>query len=219
MGQTTGQATFADLVDTGECPGESDEHMKMKSIAYARLEHDFPDATVELESGIDGRIADVLLTFDTPWEPYGKGIAIEAQYRNQGKDIEAVTDHYLQRDYSVAWLNEDDFSEYDVDLSGILAVWPYALPSRSDMEGYPEVIRWLWQEKSPSVSVEIPIPGEYWASFDKSDEWVTVAQQDLRRKGRAWATVSRSPTGQLTLQLGKKDWGWDGDTHRVTVQL
>lgn len=219
MGQTAGQATFADLVNVGECPGESDEHMKMKSIAYARLEHDFPDATVELESGIDGRIADVLLTFDTPREPYGKGIAIEAQYRNQGKDIEAVTDHYLQRDYSVAWLDEDDFSEYDVDLSGILSVWPYALPLRSNMEGYPEVIRWLWQEKSPSVSVEIPIPGEYWASFDKSDEWVTVAQQDLRRKGRAWATVSRSPTGQLTLQLGKKDWGWDGDTHRVTVQL
>lgn len=216
---TTGQATFADLGKAGECPGESDEHMKMKSIAYARLDHDFPDATVELESGIDGRIADVILTFDTPRKPYGRGIAIEAQYRNTGKDIEAVTDHYLQRDYSVAWLDEDDFSEYDVDLSEILTVWPYALPVRTDTEGYPEVIRWLWQEKSPIVSLEIPIPGEYWASFDKSDEWVTVAQRNLRRKGRAWATISRSPTGQLTLQLGKKDWGWNGDTHRVTVQL
>ncbi|WP_235168441.1 hypothetical protein [Halobacterium salinarum] len=158
-----------------------------------------------MESDIDGRIADVLLTFDTPREPYRKGIAIEAQYWNQGKDIEAVTDYYLQHDYSVAWLDEDDFSEYDVDLSGILTVCPYALPSRSDTEGYPEVIRWLWQETSPSVSLEIPIPGEYWTSFDKSDEWVTVAQQDLRRKGRAWATVSRAPTGQLTLQLGKKN--------------
>jgi hypothetical protein len=144
---------------------------------------------------------------------------IEAQYRNLGKDIEAVSDHYLQRDYSVGWLDEDDFSQYDVDISGILTVWPYALPDRTGREGYPAITRWLWQEQSPVVSLEIPIPGEYWASFDKSEEWVTVAQRDLRKKGRAWATISRSPTGQLTLQFGKKEWGWNGDTHRVTVQL
>ena len=55
--------------------------------------------------------------------------------------------------------------------------------------------------------------------FDRSDEWVTVAQRYLRQRGRAWATISRSPTGHLTLQLGKKDWGWNADSHRVTIQL
>ncbi|WP_233562816.1 hypothetical protein [Haloarcula sp. Atlit-120R] len=215
----SGQVTFDDLATTGECPGESDEHLKMKSIAYARLEHDFPDATVELESGVGDRIADVLVTFNEPCHPYGKGIAVEAQYRNHGKDIEAVTEHYLDREYSVAWLDEADFTEYDVDLSGMLTVWPYAFPSRTGTEGYPDVTRWLWQEKSVSVSMEVPIPGEFWASFDKSGEWVTVAQRRIRKKGRAWVTISRSPTGNLTFQLGKKDWGWNADTHRVTVQL
>jgi len=215
----SGQMTFDDLETSGECPGESDEHLKMKSIAYARLEYDFPDATIELESSVSDRIADVLLTFDDPRHPYGKGIAVEVQYRNHGKDIEAVTEHYLDREYSVAWLEEADFSEYDVDFSEILTVWPHALPTRTGTEGYPAVIRWLWQEKSPSVSVEIPIPGEYWASFDKSGEWVPVVHRKLRHRGRAWVTVSRSPTQQLTFQLGKKGRGWNPETERVTVQV
>jgi len=214
-----GQATFDDLGSAGECPGESDEHLKMKSIAYARLEHDFPEETVELESGVDGRIADVLLSFNEPQAPYGNGIAVEAQHRNEGKDIEETTDHYLERGYSVAWLYEDDFSGYDVDLSGLLTVWPCALPDRSGLEGYSDTIRWLRQEKPPSVKLEIPIPGEYWASFDKSGEWVTVAQRYLRQRGRAWVMISRSPDHHLTLQIGKKEWGYRGDTHRVTVQL
>lgn len=215
----TGQVTFGDLEASGKCPGESDEHAKMKSIAYARLQHDFPDATVELESGVGDRIADVLVTFDQPRAPYGRGIAVEAQYRNHGKDIDGVTDHYLDRGFSVVWPDEDDFSEYDVDLSEIVTVWPCALPTRTGAEGYPDAIRWLWQEQSPPVPMEIPIPGEYWASFDKSGEWVVVTQRKLRRSGRASATVSRSPTGQLTLQLGKKGRGWSEEPHHVTVQL
>lgn len=217
--RVSGQTTLADLNRPGVCPGESDEHQKMKSIAYARLEHDFPDASVELESGVETRIADVLVTFDEPRPPYGRGIAVEAQYRNHGKDIEAVTEHYLERGFSVVWLEEDDFTSHDVDLSGILTVWPYALPDRVGTKGYPDVIQWLWQEKFPRVEVEVPIPAEYWISFDKSGEWVTVAQCHLRRRGRAWTTISRSPTGHLTLQLGKKEFGWNADSHRVTVQL
>ncbi|WP_244510061.1 hypothetical protein [Halogranum gelatinilyticum] len=159
------------------------------------------------------------MTFDEPQSPYGRGIAVEAQYRNHGKDIETVTEHYLERGFSVVWLEEDDFTSHDVDLSGILTVWPYALPDRVGTEGYSDVIRWLWQDKSPRVVMEIPIPADYWASFDKSGEWITVAQCRLRRRGRAWATVSRSPTGHLTFQLGKKEFGWNADSHRVTVQV
>lgn len=112
-----GQTALTDLTIGQDCPGESDEHLKMKSIAFARLEFDFPDATVELESSVDNRIADVLVTFDDPREPYGNGIAVEVQYRNRGKDIESVTDHYLERGYSVAWLDEVDFSENVVRLA------------------------------------------------------------------------------------------------------
>lgn len=214
-----GQGTLDDWTATGKCPGESDIHLKMKSIAYARLEYDFPDATVELESGLDGRIADVLLTFPEPRSPYGKGIAIEAQYRNEGKDIDTVTTHYLDRGYSVAWVYEDDFTSYDVDLSGMLTLWPYALPDRSGFEGYSDIIRWLKQDKSVSVELEIPIPAEYWASFDKSGEWVTIAKRDLRHQGRAWLILSRTPDGHFVLQLGKKDWGYGGETHRLSVEI
>lgn len=214
---TTGQSSLTDHV--GVCPGESDEHAKMKSISYAKLVDKFPDADVQLEKGVDGRIADVLLEFASPREPYGNGIAVEVQYRNVGKDIEEVTAHYLERGYSVIWLEEEDFDKHDVDLSGILTLWPYAVPARVGTEGYDDVIRWLLQPKSPSVELEIPIPAEYWMEFNRSDDWVTVAQRYLRQRGRAWATISRSPTGHLTLQLGKKDWGWNADSHRVTIQL
>jgi len=60
-------------------------HHKMKAIAYARLENDYPEATIELESNLEGRIPDVLLEFPEPCSPYGKGIAVEAQYQNKGK--------------------------------------------------------------------------------------------------------------------------------------
>lgn len=95
MKSKTGQATFDHLETVGECPGESDEHMTLKSIAYARLNHDFPDAAVELESGVDGRIADVLLTFDEPRAPYGKGFAVEAQYE--------ITERILRVSRSTTW--------------------------------------------------------------------------------------------------------------------
>jgi len=121
----------------GGCSGESEMHHKMKAIAYARLENDYPEATIELESNLEGRIPDVLLEFPEPCSPYGKGIAVEAQYQNKGKDKAAVVEHYLDREYSVAWLEEDAFSTHDVDLSGILSVWPYALPDRYETEGIP----------------------------------------------------------------------------------
>ncbi len=214
---SVGQTELSDHM--GICPGESDEHAKMKSISYAKLVDEFPDADVQLEKGVGQRIADVLLEFESPREPYGKGIAVEVQYRNAGKDIGEVTEHYLEQGYSIVWLEEDNFDKHDVDISGLLTVWPYAIPNRNETEGYDDVIRWLLQPKSPSIELEIPIPAEYWMEFDKSGEWVTVAQRYLRRRGRAWATISRSPTGHLTLQLGKKDWGWNADTHRITIQL
>jgi len=199
----------------GDCPGESEIHHKMKAIAYARLENDYPEATIELESNLEGRIPDVLLEFPEPCDPYGKGIAVEAQYRNKGKDKEAVVGHYLDREYSVAWLEEDDFTTHDVDLSGILSVWPYVLPDRLGTEEYPDVTRWLWQEKNPTVEIEVPIPADYWMSFDKSGEWVTIAEKNIKRRGSA--RISRTPDGHLTFSLGKaKSWG---ESESLSVQV
>ncbi len=200
--------------ESGDCPGESKIHHKMKAIAYARLEEDFPDADLELEGHVEGRFADVLLTFPEPRAPYGKGIAVEAQYRNKGKDTEEVTEHYFEHSYSVAWLEEDDFSTHDVDLSGVLTLWPNAIPRRTGTEGYPGVIRWLWQDKNSRVELEISIPAEYWASFDKAGEWVTAAERDLKRMGSA--RISKSPNGTLIFGLSKADWG-DNESMGVRV--
>ena len=190
---------------SSDCPGESDVHHKMKAIAYARLEEDFPNAEIELEGHLQGRFADVLLTFPEPQAPYGKGIAVEAQYQNKGKDIEGVTEHYFEHSYSVAWLEEDDFSTHNVDLSRILTLWPYAIPDRRGTEGYSGVIRWLWQDKRASVELEVPLPEEYWASKDKTGEWVTVAERDIKTMGSA--RISKSPNETLIFGLSKADWG------------
>lgn len=204
-----------------DCPGESDIHLKMKSIAYARLEEDYPDARIELEGHVNGRFADVLLTFPEPRAPYGKGIAVEAQYKNKGKDVEGVTEHYFENSYSVAWVEEEDFTNHDVDLSGTLTLWPHALPDRTGMDGYPATTRWLWQEKNAPVVREIPIPGEYWASFDESDDWTVIAERDL--KGRTYSELPadiqlvKSPTGVITMRISKATS--DGGGEGVTLQV
>lgn len=184
-----------------DCPGESETHHKMKSIAYARLEEDFPDADLELEGHIDGRFADVLLTFPEPRAPYGNGIAVEAQYRNKGKNIEGVTQHYFDHSYSVAWLEEDDFSSHDVDLSGILTLWPHALPDYHGLAGYPAVIQELRTMERSVAQIEIPIPGEFWASLGRPGEWITIAERNVR--SRASVRIAKSPTGTIVFGLSK----------------
>jgi hypothetical protein len=173
----------------------------MKTISYARLEEYFPNADLELEGHLNGRFADVLLTFPEPRSPYGKGIAVEVQYRNKGKDIEAVTEHYFQHSYSVAWLEKEDFMAHDVDLSGILTLWPNALPDRRGMVGYSDVIQSLWKESNPPVEREIPIPGEYWASSNQSDDWILISEERL--KHRAELQLLKYSTDSIIFGLGK----------------
>jgi len=187
----------------------------MKTIAYSRLKNDYPNAAIQLETGLNGRVPDVRLDFPEPRPPYGKGIVVEAQYKNKGKDKDAVVKHYLDHSYSVAWLEEDDFTTHDVDLSKIITVWPHALPDRYGRDGYPTITQWLWQEHQPSVELEIPIPGKYWASFDKTGEWVTIAEKNLKRRGSA--RISRSPNGNLTFSLGKATSFGKSDSLSVQV--
>lgn len=205
---------------TADCPGESDAHLRMKSIAFSRLEHDFPDATVELEKRVGKHRADVLLEFDNPQAPYGKGIAVEVQYENRGKDIDTVDQYYLEHGYSAVWLYEHHFSGRDVDLSGMRTVWPHAIPLVQGTAGYPDVVRWLWQEKSPSVELDLTLPDEFWESHKQgADEWLPVVKREVRWRGRAWAQVSLSPTRDFVLELSKTGRTYGSDIESVQVQL
>lgn len=108
---------------TEDCPGESKEHLRMKSIAYQKLSHTYPDSEIYLEEKIGDRRADVLVRFPTPKEKLGKGIAVEVQYKNDSKDITKTDQDYYTRGYSVLWLSQQHYSEKDVSVDHIQPVW------------------------------------------------------------------------------------------------
>lgn len=98
--------------------GESDTHRTMKSIALSKLKHTYPSySDTDLDTvTIGSHEPDATLWFDEPHSELGKGVVAEAQYRNKGKDKEAVTEDYLDDGFSVYWLPERMFSKSDVEL-------------------------------------------------------------------------------------------------------
>ncbi|MFP4627323.1 MAG: hypothetical protein ACLFNI_12145 [Natronomonas sp.] len=97
--------------------GESDIHRRLKSIVLSKLKHVFTVADAGVEKTIGENVADVYATFEDRDEKYGQGIVFEAQYRNEGKDIESTTRNYLKEDYSVCWIEPDDIDGMDIELS------------------------------------------------------------------------------------------------------
>ena len=88
----------------------------MKAIAAAKLQHRYDVGEIGLslenidvddEKKIGENIANVRAVLSSPHQKYGKGFAIEVQYRNETKDIEDVTENYLKHGYSVIWLYEE----------------------------------------------------------------------------------------------------------------
>ncbi|MFC7116732.1 hypothetical protein ACFQH2_19750 [Natronoarchaeum sp. GCM10025703] len=122
----------------------------------------WPDATVQLEQRVADRRADVLVVFAKSHHRYGNGIAIEAQYKHEDKDSEAVEADFQSNRYSVLWLHEEQYHGKDVDLdAGDWAIWwANAVPDRAQWNGYHGIIHWLWQEQRPSVELDIPFPSE-----------------------------------------------------------
>jgi len=111
---------------TGDCSGgESDPHKKMKSIAISTLRNQFPDHvrcepevtldTATTDTLPDTRRADALVEFANSNLYYGKGVIIEIQYRNHGKDLFAATHDYLTLGYSVYWASKPDFDNERLD--------------------------------------------------------------------------------------------------------
>ncbi|WP_238476976.1 competence protein CoiA family protein [Natranaeroarchaeum sulfidigenes] len=117
------------------CNGESSLHLRMKSIAVEKLTDEYPNASIRVEFVTDDvpRRADVFVEFEQPQFPFGKGIAVEVQYRNDQKDLTETTVSYLTADISVIWLFEENYvgtrPEYeDVELPDPIPVWPYSVP-------------------------------------------------------------------------------------------
>lgn len=100
--------------------GESEEHIRMKNSAAVCLAAAFhhkqakpPANEVPLAapaSDKERRSADALIFFDEWDEQLGRGVAMEVQYKNKGKDKQAVRKDYDRQGISVVWVTPDDFN-------------------------------------------------------------------------------------------------------------
>lgn len=151
-----------------DCNGESDDHRRMKLIAFSKLQTEYSHATIELEASVEDRRADVLVSFSDPRQPVGHGIAVEVQHRNNSKNLLATDQDYYDAGFSVLWLSEQHYSGYNVDLGSIQPVWPCALPRLRGYDGLSWPVDAI--ETRPSVELTIPFP----------DEILTEYEQELR---------------------------------------
>lgn len=205
----------------GDCPGESNAHFKMKTIAHYYLEDLFPMAEVEEEVGIAGRyIADVLAEFPKPMKPFGKGLAVEVQHKNKGKDIRGTSQAYLRAGHSIYWAYQSDFDGHQLDFVEKRArlVWPDAVPAEHHWSGYHEDVKALYENDffSPP-EVEVNFPQEYWLAHDievasprhgdLQTDWRLVDETWVRSQGRyiEWLTINQAPNDLTFLELWKKD--------------
>ena len=144
--------------------GESDTHKLMKYVVSRRLNRMYQHGTVEREKSIPdtNRIGDVVVTFDEPFAEFGRGLVAEVQYRNDSKDIEAVTQDVLQAGYSIYWIGESHFSEdYEsVEFPEMITPWPNSVPESAEWSGIEPVLKEL-EEIDPSCPVDVKFPPEY----------------------------------------------------------
>jgi len=150
--------------------GESDEHRLMKYVVTRRLMRMFSDATVEREVELPGtdRRGDVVVMFEDSRQEFGRGIVAEVQHKHESKDVELVTQEYLNAGFSVWWLNTEQFGAHfeDVDLPEPETVWPNAVPPASDWSGVEQPVNNLSSFGSRHT-FEAKMPPEF--IFDHKD--------------------------------------------------
>lgn len=145
----------------GMCSGgESDIHKMMKYVVSRRFRRMFDHGEVQREKSIPetDRIADVAISFESPIGNFGNGVIGEVQYRNEDKDIQAVTTDYLNAGYSVYWFNQSHFGEghETVDFPNIISVWPNAVPNVVEWSGVDDYLSELSTGASAKIDVKIP---------------------------------------------------------------
>jgi hypothetical protein len=216
-----------------DCPGESDIHRRMKTIACLKLQQVFPFANIDDEVQIGDRIADTIAIFPESIKPFGDGLVVEVQHKNKGKNIGRVSQEYLDHGFSVFWAYQSDFEKHEMEFAPHRArtVWPDALPDRTGLDGYPDVIEDLWTGEFTSPSHrEVPIPGEFWrthalelvspAEGHVEHDWDTLDDIWLHSEGGriAWWNIHRSPDGETYLELWTKDRN-SGETKHVLARV
>jgi hypothetical protein len=165
----------------------------MKAIAFSKLQTAYPDVNVSIETSIGTRRADVLVTFPTPRQPLGHGIAVEVQHRNNSKDLFATDQDYYDEGYSVLWLSSQHYDGYDVAIDQVQPVWPNALPQLRGYDG----LDWPIADTPTVVEIKVPLPQEYFAARETSLRSAYdrgVAQQQSRSTTSAQSAATSSST-------------------------
>lgn len=204
-----------------DCSGESNAHIKLKTIAKSTFDRRFPDAEVYLEKAVGDRVADVLVKFPGKRFPYGRGIIVEAQVKHEDKDFSSVFSEYGIEGYSVyvAYLGDIHGNELKVASNRFHTLWPAAVPSTSRWSGLEDPYEELFSgSESPELEVEVPIPGPYYRfrkteeitpRFIDDTEWNHVDAVAFQTKGEehAWWDVWHHPNEVVRLEL----WQESGD--------
>jgi len=126
---------------SGSGGGEHPIHVRRKREALQEAINRFNAADYDTEVYIGDKRADALLTFADPHEEYGKGLVIEYQHKNEGKDIASTEHHFARNEYTTVWLWEDQYTYDgeipDIDLFGgrVYTPWPDAIPLADSWPG------------------------------------------------------------------------------------
>ncbi|MDR5657677.1 hypothetical protein RH831_10865 [Halodesulfurarchaeum sp. HSR-GB] len=215
------------------CSGESNAHIKLKTIAKSTFDRRFPDSVVHLEKGVGDRVADVLVEFDEPRFPYGNGIIIEAQVKHKDKNFSSVFKEYGNEGYSVyvAYLGDVHGSELKIASNRFHTVWPAAVPSKSRWSGLEEPFEEWFSDSDPtSLEIEVPLPGQYYRfrkteevtpRFIEGTEWNHVEAVPFQTKGEehAWWDVWHHPNNVVRLELWQESEEANGDGRFHTIAV
>lgn len=157
----------------GGAGGESERHKRRKYDALQVALTLFPEADYALEEDIGDKRPDAKLVFDTPHPQYGKGLAIEYQHKNEGKDIEATQEYFAKREFTTVWLWDGQFdyssSPPDIDFYGgeVYTPWPDAVPDHygSDIVTHRHYFAQTKFEYEPKGDPSPVLPPEYGMQF------------------------------------------------------
>lgn len=200
----------------GECTAESDIHKRMKAVGEYYLTERFPEADVTQELYVQdvNRFGDVAAVFSEPRHPFGKGLIIEVQYKNKGKDISQVTTDFLTNGFSVFWAYLSDFKKQslteinDLELANhrTYYVWPDAIPSKQQWSGYEQP--YVDEILQPDRAIAMKPPTEYMSNMAcqiRSPEEIAEYTETLKRwihsKGNELFWVSAFESDGLYDQL------------------
>lgn len=191
--------------------GETQLHKRRKRAALHEALQRFPAADYDTEYTVGSKRADALLKFEDPHEKYGKGLVIEYQHKNEGKDIEATQEHFARHEYTTLWLWEDQFtfssSIPEIDLFGgeVYTPWPDAVPKQSQWrgEGLHHEKRRKWRNAHEAGLTKTVVQADilkHWVVHTPHEHWKQTPWEDRFRgdssKHIAQALVPRSPTTQ-----------------------